>query len=282
MKKNDLKTIVCAGAIFVGGLFLNSCSSKKYVVNSVPFEETNVKSNTLGEYKINILNENNENYVFRTDSLGIYGINFENTQTVKVLGRDTLEWEEKEFKFKPTLEKIYLETIKVSRRFKSDKKIKKIKERDYKYKLEKLANPIEINGIKYFEFKKGNKMYLAKENCFKELIDNERISDKKRKLYLQATKENGILVADTKNYSTKSEEKQSTKKSTWTPYPTGNGFKKNNQQIKCERYKVQPGDNLWNLATKYGTTVKKIKEINSKRSNTIHPGEILAIPKNKK
>ena len=41
---------------------------------------------------------------------------------------------------------------------------------------------------------------------------------------------------------------------------------------------VRSGDNLYEIALKYGTTVESIKEENSLKSNTIYPGEILIIP----
>ena len=40
---------------------------------------------------------------------------------------------------------------------------------------------------------------------------------------------------------------------------------------------VQKGDNLYNIARKYKTTVAKIKAINNLRSDTIHPGQKLKL-----
>jgi len=42
-------------------------------------------------------------------------------------------------------------------------------------------------------------------------------------------------------------------------------------------YKVRRGDSLGKIATKYGKSVSKLKEWNSLRSNTIHPGQRLKI-----
>ena len=46
----------------------------------------------------------------------------------------------------------------------------------------------------------------------------------------------------------------------------------------AETYTIKSGDNLYEIALKYGTTVDSLKEANSLESNTIYPGEILVIP----
>ena len=43
-------------------------------------------------------------------------------------------------------------------------------------------------------------------------------------------------------------------------------------------YTVRRGDNLWDIARRYGTTVNKILNINNKRSSRIYPGDKLVIP----
>ena len=48
------------------------------------------------------------------------------------------------------------------------------------------------------------------------------------------------------------------------------------------RYKVKQGDNLYQIARKHGTTVKKIKRLNKINSNNIKPGISLIIAKSRK
>lgn len=48
------------------------------------------------------------------------------------------------------------------------------------------------------------------------------------------------------------------------------------------RYKVKLGDNLYRIARKHGTTVKKIKRLNKMRSNSIKPGISLIIAKGRR
>lgn len=43
-------------------------------------------------------------------------------------------------------------------------------------------------------------------------------------------------------------------------------------------YVVQRGDNLWNLASKYSTTVNEIKSLNNLNTNVLQPGQLLLIP----
>ncbi len=44
-------------------------------------------------------------------------------------------------------------------------------------------------------------------------------------------------------------------------------------------YTVQSGDTLYEIAIKFGTTVKAIKDLNGLTSNTIRTGQVLKIPK---
>lgn len=43
------------------------------------------------------------------------------------------------------------------------------------------------------------------------------------------------------------------------------------------KYTVRRGDNLWLIAKRFGTSVKRIKKKNNIRSNNIHPGSVLVI-----
>lgn len=43
-------------------------------------------------------------------------------------------------------------------------------------------------------------------------------------------------------------------------------------------HRVTRGDNLWNIAKKYGTTTTKIKEINNIRSSDLYIGQVLKLP----
>jgi len=45
-------------------------------------------------------------------------------------------------------------------------------------------------------------------------------------------------------------------------------------------YKVRRGDNLWKIASRFGTTVSRIKRANNLKSNEIYPGTTLIIPSN--
>ncbi len=47
---------------------------------------------------------------------------------------------------------------------------------------------------------------------------------------------------------------------------------------KASAHRVTRGDNLWNIAKRYGTTTDKIKNINNLGSNDLHIGQILKIP----
>ena len=43
------------------------------------------------------------------------------------------------------------------------------------------------------------------------------------------------------------------------------------------RHRVRPGDSLWQLAQRYGTTVAQIREDNDLRGSLLHPGQTLVI-----
>lgn len=44
-------------------------------------------------------------------------------------------------------------------------------------------------------------------------------------------------------------------------------------------YVVRPGDSLWSIAQRYGTTVDNIIAVNNLQNpNTIYPGQIISIP----
>jgi membrane-bound lytic murein transglycosylase D len=43
-------------------------------------------------------------------------------------------------------------------------------------------------------------------------------------------------------------------------------------------YRVKRGDNLWILAKRYGTTTKKIQNLNNLKNNNLHIGQRLLIP----
>ncbi|MGM0835187.1 MAG: cell wall hydrolase [Bacillota bacterium] len=45
-----------------------------------------------------------------------------------------------------------------------------------------------------------------------------------------------------------------------------------------ETYKVQSGDNLWNIGKTYGVSVKEVQAINNKGNHLIFPGEALKLP----
>lgn len=44
------------------------------------------------------------------------------------------------------------------------------------------------------------------------------------------------------------------------------------------QYRVRPGDNLWKIARRHGTTVREIRHLNGLRTSTIRPGQLLKVP----
>lgn len=46
-----------------------------------------------------------------------------------------------------------------------------------------------------------------------------------------------------------------------------------------QRHRVRSGDTLWDLARKYGTTVKRIRQTNNLASSALKPGQQIVIPK---
>ena len=54
------------------------------------------------------------------------------------------------------------------------------------------------------------------------------------------------------------------------PIPDGSG---------CPQYTVRRGDTLWAIASRYGTTVRRLAEYNQLRNpNLIYPGQVIRIP----
>jgi membrane-bound lytic murein transglycosylase D len=45
------------------------------------------------------------------------------------------------------------------------------------------------------------------------------------------------------------------------------------------KYTVQSGDNLWGIATKFGTTVQQIKNLNNLTTDALKPGMVLTVGK---
>ncbi|MGD1999004.1 MAG: LysM peptidoglycan-binding domain-containing protein, partial [Desulfobacterales bacterium] len=52
----------------------------------------------------------------------------------------------------------------------------------------------------------------------------------------------------------------------------------NTKVATAETHRVARGDNLWNIAKRYGTTTKKIQEINNLRSTKLYTGQVLKLP----
>ena len=50
------------------------------------------------------------------------------------------------------------------------------------------------------------------------------------------------------------------------------------QKRELERYRVRPGDTLWDIARRRDTTVKALRAINKLRSEQIVPGQTLLVP----
>ncbi len=59
-------------------------------------------------------------------------------------------------------------------------------------------------------------------------------------------------------------------------------YKRRGKRIRYITHKVRSGDNLYRIALKHGTTVKKIKRLNKMHSNKIWPGKRLRISSNSK
>jgi len=45
-----------------------------------------------------------------------------------------------------------------------------------------------------------------------------------------------------------------------------------------QRYRVQAGDSLWEIARAYGTTIETLKAINGLSGSRIYPGQVLSVP----
>jgi membrane-bound lytic murein transglycosylase D len=52
----------------------------------------------------------------------------------------------------------------------------------------------------------------------------------------------------------------------------------NTKVASAETHTVVRGDNLWNIAKRYGTTTKKIQKINHLRSTKLYTGQVLKLP----
>lgn len=50
------------------------------------------------------------------------------------------------------------------------------------------------------------------------------------------------------------------------------------QEIQLVSYSVRNGDSLWLIARKHDVSVKSLQELNSLRSATIHPGQVIIVP----
>lgn len=57
----------------------------------------------------------------------------------------------------------------------------------------------------------------------------------------------------------------------------GEGNKANDERLTESSYKVVSGDSLWRISRKYGTTVKRLKEINGLTSDLIFVGQLLIV-----
>jgi len=71
----------------------------------------------------------------------------------------------------------------------------------------------------------------------------------------------------------------------WIPkdgleFPTRTNKKTVNREEPGKYYIVQIGDTLWDIAKKYGISIRKIKRLNRKRSARIRPGERLRVSEN--
>ncbi len=52
------------------------------------------------------------------------------------------------------------------------------------------------------------------------------------------------------------------------------------KELKWSKYIVEGGDNLWDIARKFNTTVKSLKDANGLASNRLDIGDVLVIPEN--
>ncbi len=59
-------------------------------------------------------------------------------------------------------------------------------------------------------------------------------------------------------------------------------YRKSSRRGRYVRYRVKPGDNLYRIARKHGTTVRKIKRLNKINGNRIKPGISLIIAKSRR
>ena len=56
--------------------------------------------------------------------------------------------------------------------------------------------------------------------------------------------------------------------------------KKQQGKTKTITYKVQPGDTLWGIANKKGTSIEEIKKWNNLKNEEVYPGQVIKIPVN--
>ena len=66
--------------------------------------------------------------------------------------------------------------------------------------------------------------------------------------------------------------------------PQGDGERAGVQQADAQElavdatYRVRPGDSLWQIARRHGTSASTIQRVNHLRSSRIKPGQVLKIP----
>jgi len=56
------------------------------------------------------------------------------------------------------------------------------------------------------------------------------------------------------------------------------GYAQTKNHAQYTRYRVQSGDTLWSIATKYNTTVSKIRDVNSLSGNSLQSGQVIQVP----